>query len=102
MIVNGTAGDEATYDGRSFIGDATGAPPLTSAERRLALFRTETTVYRYTSRTTKPYTRPPNGDLDATTAQDVAAEGYTTIVLWTFDVRDAGAATAETLAGRCC
>lgn len=75
QIINGT------YDGRSFLGP----PPLTTAERRRALFRTETTVYRYTSRTTKPYARPPYGDIDATTAADVAAEGYTTIVLWTVD-----------------
>jgi|CXWL01.1.fsa_nt_gi peptidoglycan/xylan/chitin deacetylase (PgdA/CDA1 family) len=92
QIINGT------YDGRSFIGDATGAPPLTSAERRLALFRTETTVYRYTSRSTKPYARPPDGDLDAATAQDVAAEGFTTIVLWTVDSQNIVPAAAETFA----
>ncbi len=77
----------ATYDGASFTGASTGARPLTAAQRTLELQRTETTVYHLTGRTTRPYVRPPYGDIDAGAPLDVAAAGYGTIVLSTVDTR---------------
>jgi peptidoglycan/xylan/chitin deacetylase (PgdA/CDA1 family) len=74
-----------TYDHRSFTGASTGDAPLSREERALELSRTETTVYRYTARSTKPYFRPPYGDLDEGVLLDIATEGYDTVVMWTVD-----------------
>jgi peptidoglycan/xylan/chitin deacetylase (PgdA/CDA1 family) len=74
-----------TYDHTSFTGFSTGTAPLTPAERASELSRTETTVFRITGRSTRPYFRPPFGDLDSTVQHDVAANGYNTIVMWTVD-----------------
>jgi peptidoglycan/xylan/chitin deacetylase (PgdA/CDA1 family) len=74
-----------TYDHKSFTGSSTGTAPLTPAERASELSRTETTVFRITGRSTRPYFRPPFGDVDPTVQHDVAANGYNTIVMWTVD-----------------
>jgi len=73
------------YSHVSFTGASTGAPALTPAERALELRRTETTVYRITGRSTRPYMRPPYGDIDAAMPADVAAAGYSVIAMWTVD-----------------
>lgn len=73
------------YSHASFTGSSTGAPPLSAAERALELQRTETTVYRITSRSTRPYMRPPYGDIDAALPADVAAAGYSVVAMWTVD-----------------
>ena len=83
-----------TYDHESFTGASTGEPPLTPEERALELSRAEVTVYRYTSRTTKPYFRPPYGDIDDTVLRDAAANGYDTVVMWTVDTLGWNGATA--------
>ncbi|MEX2246381.1 MAG: polysaccharide deacetylase family protein [Dehalococcoidia bacterium] len=84
QIINGT------YEGRSFTGASTDAPPLTERERSLGLSRTETTIYRMTLRSTRPYVRPPYGDVDEGVRRDAAALGYGVVVLWTFDTVDLG------------
>jgi len=90
-----------TYDHASFTGLSTGKPPLTAAERALELSRTETTVYHLTQRSTRPYFRPPYGDIDAGVEQDAAAAGYGTIVMWTVDSLGWKGATADAIVERC-
>jgi peptidoglycan/xylan/chitin deacetylase (PgdA/CDA1 family) len=80
QIINGT------YDGASFTGASTGAAALTPDQRRLALSRAEVTVYRYTSRSTRPYARPPFGDIDDSVLHDAAANSYTIAVRWGVDI----------------
>ncbi len=87
QIINGT------YNGTSWTGASTASAPLTSDERKPELSRTEVTVYRYTSRSTRPYFRPPHGDIDASVLHDAAANGYHRIVGWTIDLRSLDAAT---------
>ncbi|MBI5289817.1 MAG: polysaccharide deacetylase family protein [Chloroflexi bacterium] len=89
-----------TYDHRSFTGVSTGDPPLTPDERALELSRAEVTVYRYTSRSTKPYFRPPYGDIDAGVLRDAAASGYGTVVMWTVDTLGWNGATAAQILQR--
>jgi len=89
-----------TYDHRSFTGASTGDPPLTSDERALELSRAEVTVYRYTSRSTKPYFRPPYGDIDGSVLRDAAASGYDTVVMWTVDTLGWNGATADEILQR--
>ena len=100
IAADGHAFINHTYDHTSFTGASTGAAPLTPQERALELSRTETTVYHLTQRSTRPYFRPPYGDLDATVAHDVAAEGYDTIVMWTVDTLGWKGAPANEIVAR--
>ncbi|HET6614761.1 MAG TPA: polysaccharide deacetylase family protein [Dehalococcoidia bacterium] len=89
-----------SYSHPSFTGRSTGAPPLTAEERALQLSRVETTVYRLTSRSTRPYFRPPFGDFDASVEADAAAAGFPVIVMWTVDTFGWNGATAEQIIER--
>jgi peptidoglycan/xylan/chitin deacetylase (PgdA/CDA1 family) len=87
----------ATYHGDSLTGASTGGPPLTAAQRTLELSRTEVTVYHLSQRSTRPYFRPPYGDVDASVQRDAAASGYGTIVLWTYDTRTAASRSPDAI-----
>ena len=89
-----------TYDHASFTGLSTEKPPLTPAERALELSRTEVTVYHLTQRSTRPYFRPPYGDLDASVERDAAANGYDTIVRWSVDTQGWKHASADAIVER--
>ena len=90
-----------SYDHASFTGASTGTPPLTPGQRALELSRTETTVYHLTQRSTRPYFRPPYGDIDESVRRDAAAAGYGTIVMWTVDSLGWNHATADEIVARC-
>ncbi len=90
-----------SYDHASFTGRSTEKPPLTSEERALELSRAETTVYHLTQRSTRPYFRPPYGDLDASVRRDAAADGFGTIVMWTVDSLGWDHASADEIVARC-
>jgi peptidoglycan/xylan/chitin deacetylase (PgdA/CDA1 family) len=90
-----------SYDHASFTGLSTGQPPLTAEERALELSRTETTVYHLTQRTTRPFFRPPYGDIDPGVLRDVAANGYSTVLMWTVDSRGWAGASADAIVERC-
>ncbi|HEY5012425.1 MAG TPA: polysaccharide deacetylase family protein [Acidimicrobiia bacterium] len=70
---------------RSFTGFSTGTPPLTSAERTAQLSRGDAAIVAATGRSSKPWFRPPFGDIDASTPVDVARSGYRYVLLWTVD-----------------
>lgn len=90
-----------SYDHASFTGLSTGTAPLSAEERALELSRTETTVYHLTGRTTRPYFRPPYGDIDDSVLRDVAADGYSVVVMWTVDSLGWDGATADAIVARC-
>jgi peptidoglycan-N-acetylglucosamine deacetylase len=79
QIINGG------YHGTSFSGASTGGPPLSTRDRASELSRTEVTIYHLTQRSTRPYFRPPYGDVDESVLHDAVASGYDRIVTWTFD-----------------
>jgi peptidoglycan/xylan/chitin deacetylase (PgdA/CDA1 family) len=89
-----------SYDHASFTGLSTNSAPLDAAARSLELSRTETTVYHLTGRTTRPYFRPPYGDIDAGVQRDVGADGYDTIVMWTVDTLGWKGASADAIVQR--
>ena len=60
-------------------------PQISTAERVDQLRRSEALVYSLTGVRLAPYFRPPYGEYDAATLADLAAEGYTTMVMWTVD-----------------
>jgi peptidoglycan/xylan/chitin deacetylase (PgdA/CDA1 family) len=90
-----------TYHHDSFTGLSTGAAPLTSEQRALELSRTEVTVFHLTGRSTRPYFRPPYGDIDASVAMDAAAAGYSKIILWTVDSSGWNGASPDAIVERC-
>jgi peptidoglycan/xylan/chitin deacetylase (PgdA/CDA1 family) len=89
-----------SYNHASFTGASTGGLPLTSEQRALELSRTEVTVYRYTTRSTRPLFRPPYGDYDESVLRDVAAAGYDTVVMWTIDTLGWKGAPADEIVQR--
>jgi peptidoglycan/xylan/chitin deacetylase (PgdA/CDA1 family) len=89
------------YDHASFTGLSTSEPPLTPEERALELSRTEVSVYHFTQRSTRPYFRPPYGDIDGSVLRDAAASGYPRIIMWTVDSLGWNGATADAIVDRC-
>jgi peptidoglycan/xylan/chitin deacetylase (PgdA/CDA1 family) len=89
-----------SYDHASFTGLSTDSPALTFDERALELSRTETTVFRLTNRSTRPWFRPPYGDLDASVEADAAALGYPYIAMWSIDTFGWRRATADEIVDR--
>jgi peptidoglycan/xylan/chitin deacetylase (PgdA/CDA1 family) len=75
-----------TYDGASFTGASTGTPPLDADARALALSRAETTIFRNTSRSTRPFMRPPHRDVDDSVLSDAGRNGYAYAVTWSVDL----------------
>ncbi len=73
-----------TWSHSSFTGFSAGRP-LGVGERRLELDRTEDLLLELTGRTTRPYFRPPYGDLDPGALKDVADAGYDYTIMWTVD-----------------
>jgi len=73
-----------TWSHSSFTGFSAGRP-LGVAERRLELDRTEALLVELTGRSSRPYFRPPYGDLDAGALKDVADAGYDYTIMWTVD-----------------
>ncbi len=90
-----------SYDHASFTGVSTSTKALTAAERESELSRTETTVYHLSGRTTRPYFRPPYGDIDESVLRDAGADGYGTVVMWTVDTLGWNGATADEIVARC-
>ncbi len=86
------------YDGVSFTGESSGQRALTLEARSLDLSRAETTIYRITNRSTRPFFRPPYGDTNASVESDAAMLGYHVIVAGSIDAR--GAVDAPALATR--
>jgi peptidoglycan/xylan/chitin deacetylase (PgdA/CDA1 family) len=90
-----------TYHHASFTGRSTNTAPLTAEQRALELSRTETTVYHLTQRSTRPYFRPPYGDLDDSVLRDAATAGFGTVVMWSVDTLGWQGASADDILARC-
>lgn len=74
-----------TYDHRSFTGTSTQQPSLVRAARNWEISTTDRVLTAITGMSTKPYFRPPYGDLDACARREVKAAGYRYIVMWSVD-----------------
>jgi peptidoglycan/xylan/chitin deacetylase (PgdA/CDA1 family) len=95
LLINGS------YHHASFTGRSTGDPPLNAKDRSLEISRTETTVYHLAGRTTRPYFRPPYGDIDASVQRDAADGGYGFLITWTVDSLGWQGAPADAIVERC-
>jgi peptidoglycan/xylan/chitin deacetylase (PgdA/CDA1 family) len=73
-----------TWSHASFTGFSAGRP-MSVYERRLELDRTEEYLVELTGKSTRPYFRPPYGDLDGGSLKDVSDAGYDYTMMWTVD-----------------
>ena len=73
-----------TWSHSSFTGYSAGRP-MSVAERRFELDRTEDYLVEVTGKTTRPFFRPPYGDRDAGVYKDVSDAGYDYTMMWTID-----------------
>lgn len=85
----------------SFTGVTTQTAPLTTEERWQELQVTEQDVLNLTGYQLQPWFRPPYGDYDEQSLRDLAAIGYTKVLLWSCDTRDSLGATAEEILNNC-
>ncbi len=85
----------------SFTGAATQSAPLTTEERWQELQLTEQAVLELSGYQLQPWFRPPYGDYDEQSLRDLAAIGYTKVLLWSCDTRDSLGATMDEILNNC-
>lgn len=69
----------------SFTGFSTHTAPLPAGERVVEISRADAAIAAITGTSTRPWVRPPFGDIDTATAADAARAGHPYVVLWTVD-----------------
>ncbi len=74
-----------TWSHRSFTGFSPKTRALGVIERRVELEQTDDFLQGMTGRSSRPYFRPPYGDLDGGALKDVADAGYDYTIMWTVD-----------------
>ena len=84
VMSDGHAVINHSYSHPSFTGYSTRSDPLPTARRLEEISRTEAVIAGLGG-TTKPWFRPPYGDVDASVQRDVATAGYRYIAMWTVD-----------------
>lgn len=88
-----------THD--SFTGFSTGRAPKSSEARARELAMTESAVLRIAGVSTKPYFRPPYGDLDTSVREDVHLQGYDIVAMWTVDSQGWNGLSRAGIEARC-
>jgi peptidoglycan/xylan/chitin deacetylase (PgdA/CDA1 family) len=84
-----------SQDHPSFTGFSTGTGPLSREERISQLQQAEEAIRALTGVSTKPYFRPPYGDVDGSVLCDAYAAGYGYVVMWSVDTAGWNHATAQ-------
>ena len=82
-------------DHPSFTGFSTGTPALTREERISQLQQAEEEIKALTGVSTKPFFRPPYGDVNDSVLCDAYAAGYGYVVMWSVDTAGWNHATSE-------
>lgn len=91
-----------TADHRSFTGASTDTRALSAAERADQLRRGEAAIRAATGGVgTAGWFRPPYGDLDTSVERDVAAAGWSTVLMWTVDSLGWKGLPADQVAAHC-
>jgi peptidoglycan/xylan/chitin deacetylase (PgdA/CDA1 family) len=99
-LVKAIAGDghllmNHSQDHPSFTGLSNGTRPLTREERISQLQQAEEEIKALTGVSTKPFFRPPYGDVDGSVLCDAYAAGYGYVVMWSVDTQGWNHATSE-------
>jgi peptidoglycan/xylan/chitin deacetylase (PgdA/CDA1 family) len=90
-----------TYDHRSFTGFSSKTAPLDQRQRTWEITQTERIIHRLTNTTTKPYFRPPFGDVDGAVPALARKLGYTMLIMWTVDSLGWEGLPASSIVTRC-
>ena len=85
MVADGHILINHTQDHLSFTGLSSGTGPLSQAERFDQLQQAEAVIKSIAGVGTRPYFRPPFGDVDGSVLCDAYAAGYRYVILWTVD-----------------
>ena len=85
MVAEGHQLINHTYNHPSFTGYSDPSGPISSASRQQEITSCENRLVQLTGVATKPYFRPPYGDIDDGVLADVGAIGFTYCVLWSLD-----------------
>ena len=86
---------------QSFTGFSTHTPALSAAERATQLERADTSIAAITRTSTRPWFRPPYGDIDPATPADIARAGYRYVLMWTVDSLGWKSLAPSAVAARC-
>jgi peptidoglycan/xylan/chitin deacetylase (PgdA/CDA1 family) len=85
-----------TLNHPSFTGVSTPGTGNRSPAKRLSQIQAnESLIKRVMGKTSKPWWRPPYGDIDDSVLRDVGALGYTRTAMWTIDSLGWNALTAD-------
>lgn len=91
IVADGNQLIDETYDEKSFTGRSSSQAALTSAARIQELTKADQIFQQITGKSTRPYYRPPFGDIDlgpnSSVEKDAAKAGFTVAVLWSVDTR---------------
>ncbi|MBM4411322.1 MAG: polysaccharide deacetylase family protein [Chloroflexi bacterium] len=101
MVAEGHHFINHTYSHDSFTGFSTGRGPKSSEARARELAMTEQAIQRIAGVSTKPYFRPPYGDIDASVIEDVQAQGYDIVAMWTVDSQGWNGLSRAGIEARC-
>jgi peptidoglycan/xylan/chitin deacetylase (PgdA/CDA1 family) len=85
MARDGDAFINHTYDHRSFTGFSSRTVALTQSQRVWEITQADRVIRSITGRSTKPYFRPPYGDLDPAMLTLARKLGYGRIIMWSVD-----------------
>ena len=86
---------------QSFTGFSTHTPTLSATERAAQLQKADTSISAITGNSTRPWFRPPYGDIDTTTSIDIALAGYRYVLMWTVDSLGWKGLAPSDVAARC-
>lgn len=84
-----------TLNHPSYTGYSTGGGALSPAKRLSQIVANETLIQSTTGVSSKPYWRPPYGDIDSGVLRDVGSAGWSRTVLWTVDTMGWAGATPD-------
>ena len=90
-----------SYSHQSWTGYSSGKAAIGVDARRAELERAEAVFASLGARTTKPWYRPPYGDLDKAGEQLLGAEGYPYIAMWSVDSLGWQGLSPEAITARC-
>jgi peptidoglycan/xylan/chitin deacetylase (PgdA/CDA1 family) len=90
-----------SYSHGSWTGVSSGKAPLTADQRRAEVERADAVFAVLGAKTTKPWYRPPYGDLDKAGEQLLGQIGYPYIAMWSVDSLGWQGLSPEAIAARC-
>ncbi len=90
-----------SYSHASWTGVSSGKPPMSVEARKRELDRADAVFMSLGATSTKPWYRPPYGDLDKAGEALLGEEGYRYIAMWSVDSLGWQGLTADAIAARC-